>query len=60
MHDTGRMNAHLHMSRREDDWRRADEWRRLHAKRDVAPSPVAETKPRPRVATLRRLIPGHA
>ena len=61
MHDTGHMTNRLHVSSREGDWRRAAEYRRQRSP-DAMPmkTPVPEARTRLRIATLIRLIPGHA
>jgi hypothetical protein len=59
MGNAGQMTQ-LHVGRREDDWRRADEWRRLHARPDSETTPAVESRRRPRIANILRLIPRHA
>jgi hypothetical protein len=61
MRDTGQMTTRLHVSAREGDWRRAAEYRRQRGP-DTMPTktPVPEARTRLHIATLVRLIPGHA
>lgn len=60
MNDTGRLLFLLHTRRSEDDSRKADAWRRFHARPDAPPLPLVEPRPRRSLATILRLLPGHA